>query len=1527
MHRTGSGVLPGGKMPRRCWALSCAVLLVLLLITASPAWAKTKHTFKPNVAGEWVFATGDESEPDFADILNIGQSINGELRGSAQIIGGEYGSFTGSISGSSVSITVPFGGFFGDSIEPFLLVTFTGSLEGEDSISGHWTSTEAQYEETGHEEFKVVRVEGPKGDFTAERYSHGEDGEEAKAHQEEREEKEEEEDPTVTSVTDNATGSKQGPLIGGDELTVRGTGFDPEDGEVEVKFEADGLSETEDVAPSSETELQVAVPSLAGLASSVPEGSAGLPVSVRVHFERVDEEGEDLDLTSPASSNAVYEALLPHIASITDAASHVDVGSIAGGEALTIRGSGFFVPAGGKAAVSFMFDGQALGEPIEVTPSSATEIQLKAPNLSKYASKIPPGQDRLGMDAVVTIAGSEGGPEDEEQSRIQRSGEGAPNETGDGYEALSLAVESVTDEVTGTNSGSILGGDQLKIQGSGFEVPEGGTATVTFEQNGEVLGEPVTATAKGTEELFLAAPDFAKFQSKIAGGKDALALTVRVTIEVGGERIESERLTGADTGDDTYEAFLPQVQSVTDIDTGTDQGSILGGDDLKIEGAGFTVPEGGKLHLGFVLDGQTLAEEDVTPIGPSEIEIKAPDLAKFQSKIPEGQDALKLEVDLIVSDGTEEVQSGPPIHNTYEAFLPQVQSVTDTDTGTDQGSILGGDDLKIEGAGFTVPAGGKLHLGFVLDGQTLAEEDVTPSGGTIEVKTPDLAKFQSKIPEGQDALKLEVDLIVSDGTEEVQSGPPIHNTYEAVLPEVTAVKDAETGVEAGSILGGDELKIEGSGFSAPAGGKTRVVFSHDGTPLGEDEVMPVSETEIDTKTPDLSQYVADIKPGEKALGLEVRVDVSDGEHEVTGAILGDEVDFVAFIPVVASVTDAEIGDDFGPILGGNTIKIEGVGFEAPEGGKTRVRIAHEGTVLLEEEVTPVSESEIELVMPDLAEYAAEVAPGDGVLPLEVSVAVSDGTREVAGTVEGEKENYFAHAPIVTSLKDTATGVEAGSILGGDELKIEGGGFIAPDGGKTRVIFSHDGTEVSEQEVTPVNEAEIDAATPNLSEYAPDIKPGEKALALEVRVDVSDGKHVVKGLTGNGANALFAAFVPVVASVENTDSGTDHGSILGDGELEITGVGFEAPEGGKTRVEFAHDGTVLAEEEVTPESESAIALKAPDLSKYASDIGPGSSSLGVEVRVAVSDGAREVQGEIEGSTENYFADALQVSSVGNETAGTSGTGAILGGETLKITGSGFEAPLFGKVKVRFDEDGTALFEETVMPLSASEIEVTSPDLSKYASEIPAGMSSLDLTVTVVVEGEGRGVQSNEEGPGSAYAAELPKVESVEDTATDSREGTALGGDTLLVKGAWLEAPGGGSTEIEFKDTEGPEQETSVAVTAVSSTEALLTTPDLLAVAAEDQSNAVATDVLVSVSNGANTVTSHPPGEDDAADDTFLAEGPDVTSVENEADGSSVGSIDGGRTWSSGARGSWCRMGVRRALKSSKAAPATPCRTLM
>ncbi len=1201
----------------RVAAALVALVLGVVLCSAPGAQAAKSKSGKVDVAGAWYMVTeyvptvyqNEELEAyNDGQLVGFEQLLKGHLRGSTAPRGEGYtsgdGNLEGTISGGSLGFTVTY--YPINDPNQFENITYTGSVSSnEQAISGTFIFiseykpclTERERIEWEVEDHRSCRpeVEERSGTWTATRQTREPSEEERIEKREEREAKEAEKDPTVTSVEDVSTGSNEGSFLGGETLRIKGEGFKVPEGETpEVSFYLNGTYEmSEEATEISESEIEVKTPvNLDFLSSGAPEGDHALPLDVRVSYD-VEEETEEggrelLELTSPVSSGDIYEAHLPEVDSVTDSSTGTHRGPLdGGGDTLTLDGSGFIAPQGATATVSFMDEGETLGEPVQATIVSPTEIQVPAPDLSEYESRLVAGEETLNTDAIVTIT-YPSLQNDEVQSRAQRRGEYAEGETGDLYEAGSAdtpVVSSVTDEGDGNDQGSIFGGETLKIDGSDFEVPEGGKAEVEFDWDGDPLGQPVDVSPDSSSEIEVTAPDFASFDSRVAAGQDDLPIDVRVIIvNSTDEAAESDVSAG-----DRYDADVPVVSSVVDEQTASASGSILGGDTLVVKGSGFEVPQGGSASVSFLGGGQkSLSEVMVTPVSATEIRLTAPDLSAFAAQAEEG--VLATEVVVTISEGAEHVSSmpaGEESRDVYFADAPYVDSVTDEESGDAQGSAIGGDTLDVEGAGFRVPAGGSATVSF-LEGETkkvLSEVDATPLSATeLEVSSPDLSKDADDAELGE--LGVVVEVTISDGTGEVKSSheeEASRDVFDAEFPVIDSVVDETTGAARGSILGGDVVQLKGVGLIAPQGASETVkaVDSH-GTTLAEVQDAPVSASEMLVESPDLTAFVTAAVEGKLAVKFVVSISKGGSEVSSEGSGLAEDGDYEAFAPVVTSVRTEEAGEDHGTILGRDALVVVGSGFVVPEGGQATVSFLGEHGELLgaSVDVTPVSATELEVVSPDLSDLVGEAK--DGELQVSVVVSITDGLSEVSSqaTSEPEDDLFSEIAPVVASVSNEETDKSAGGIAGGEELEIQGSGFEVPEEGKATVSFLDAETQevLGQVEVTPVSATEIDVDSPDLSKDLSEAKGGVLATDVQVTIEDDVGASVASELV-EGDEFAFNALAITSADAATFKVG-DEGSMgitaEGPGPLTLKEAGA-LPEG----VEFTDAGEGKATLSGTP----------------------------------------------------------------------------------------------------------------------------------------------------------------------------------------------------------------------------------------------------------------------------------------------------------------------------------------------------------
>lgn len=955
----------------------------------------------------------------------------------------------------------------------------------------------------------------------------------------------------VTSVRDTATGCNCDSVLGGDPVTIEGAGFPSGGASAKVMFFLGTTAvETIEVQPSSPTLIELTAPDLARLVSKIPKGKPGLSLNVVVAYQQA--EGKTVE--SPSSKDGrgrdLYEALVPSVESVEDTATHSRHGSVFGGDTLLLKGRGLPAP-GTKEASTFVHfalgaSGDSpdfLGEHVAAEAVSATELRLIAPDMSRFARDVTPGQGALALNAQIELVNAEG----------TISGySGFEPDGPDVYEALVPLVESVEDTATHSSHGPILGDDTLVLRGKGFATPATpSVSSYVHFANGSAgfLGEAVPAEEISENELRLTAPDMSRFAGDIPTGQGALALNAIVELHNGEALVPSSSSLEA-TGPDVYRAQVPRVTSVVDQATGTNGGSILGNDELTIKGSGFYVPTGGSVQVAFFDKSDELEHIEVTPVDSETIELRSPDLGELitpplepEPGTPEAEGRFPL--NLVVSLLTGSSETGPASQSSldgrgadvFNAEFPTVTSVEDVASGTAKGPILGGGELRVNGRNFTVPNGGHAYVEFHDAGHVIKTVPVTPASGTeILLSEPDLAVVLDQLPEH--ALGAEVFVTVrlepveGEGAySEAEETRGAADGYEALRPVVSGVSDLLTGKSAAPMFGGDELQINGEQLVVPRDGSAQVEFY-----LGKDRVKtvdatPTSTSQIDVKMPDLSSLARDVHEADEGLPLDVVVVLSEaGELEGAQASSLSEYDgegadrLVAQVPVVRSVAGATTEKPSGAIDGDEPLSIKGSGFSVPLGGEVLVGF-YDGHDLVKtvNATSTTNGEEISVEAPDLMSLAGEIQPGRHGLPLNVVVedVVSDPEGiEPAGIpsysdYDGTGEDaYEALLPSVEFAQDTATHTNASPIVGGDQIVLRGLGVSPPSGGTARVAF--EGAAGVLKTVTAESPArdELTLEAPDLSAYAAEIPEGTRYLETHARVEVEDSEgHAAQSLPG------------------------------------------------------------------------------------------------------------------------------------------------------------------------------------------------------------------------------------------------------------------------------------------------------------------------------------------------------------------------------------------------------------------------------
>ncbi len=374
---------------------------------------------------------------------------------------------------------------------------------------------------------------------------------------------------------------------------------------------------------------------------------------------------------------------------------------------------------------------------------------------------------------------------------------------------------------------------------------------------------------------------------------------------------------------------------------------------------------------------------------------------------------------------------------------------------------------------------------------------------------------------------------------------------------------------------------------------------------------------------------------------------------------------------------------------------------------------------------------------------------------------------------GTPPTFTFTAPVVTSVTDADNGDQtSGTIMGGDTLDINGTGLDFPNGGSANAIFSVNGSQVKTVALSAsdfISSTDVEITSPILLSILPQ---GQSSLATTVDLNFFPPTAGSGFDTGNsGTPPTFTFTAPVVTSVTDADNGDQtSGTIMGGDTLDINGTGLDFPNGGSANAIFSVNGSQVKTVALSASdfiSSTDVEITSPIL---LSILPQGQSSLATTVDLNFfppTAGSGFDTGN-SGTPPTFTFTGPIIDSVTDQTTGTS-TGPITGGDTLAINGSGFIMPSPGSAEVQFYDNSDNIVKTVVLSgadiLSTNEIDVTEPDFSSLAGQIPSGQSTLDLEV--VVDLIGTGGHDAPSTPASAgddnYSAVILKITSA-DTAT-------------------------------------------------------------------------------------------------------------------------------------------------------------------
>ena len=948
--------------------------------------------------------------------------------------------------------------------------------------------------------------------------------------------------PTVTDVT-----PEDGTTSGGTTVTIQGSNFNTNTGATGFVFGASSVP-----YGGGQPATNVVCATTTSCTATTPAGSPGtfdVYASTGVGYSLADSPDDDFTYVEP-----------PEIDSVDPVS-----GPLTGGNTVVVDGSGF---DSGLDLVSVDFDptsdtngSQAIPVSIDdVDVVSDSEIDITAPDVTTAANGAP------ALYTSVKLVFEDPGSGDDYQANPVTEGD-------DAYDFGVPIIDSIDPE-----GGPLDGGNQIVINGSGFDSPNLDLADVEFDPVGDTNGsEAFTADDSDFQvvsdsEIDVTAPD--------ATDEAAPQSTLDTDVTTVFSDSDGNEVDSVPAADDDNEYFFgaPVIES---LDPGG--GPLDGGNTIVVRGTGFDNPDLTLTSAVFDPTDDTDGSQEIQAgtanvdvVSDDELEITAPNVTSDADGDP------TLDTNLILNyrdPSGDDVASVPQAEgdNEYVFGAPVIDSVE-----PGGGPLGGGNTITIRGSGFDNP---DLNLESIDFYESDADESQPATLSTndfdvvsdyeIDVTAPDASDAVSS---GDASLTTEVFAHFTDENgDDVYSEPLAEgdNDYDFGAPVVDSIDPS-----GGPLSGGNTIQIFGSGFDNPDLNLDTVEFDPvddtDGSQAfdaDDADIQVVSDSEVDVTVPDGTAAAG----SNSSLDTDVTVTYTDENGNQVDSVPAarDDSDYTFGAPVIDSVEPAG-----GPVDGGNTIKIIGSGFQDanltlqaisfdPEGDTT----GNEAFDADQADVTIVSDTEIDVTAPDASD---EVPEGDSSLLTAVSADFTGpGGDDVDSVPATLGDNYYVFgAPVVDSIAPAS-----GPLGGGNTIKIMGSGFEDPDLDLQGILFDPvgdtDGSEAFDAnsgDVHVVSDNEIDVIAPDGTDAA----DGAADLDTEVTVAFSDtdGNEVDSVPGADGDNVYTYNETAAISEVGISGTGADP-------TIVITGSGFGSKPatvspcvaGGE---DFAHDDLTFSD---------------------------------------------------------------------------------------------------------------------------------------------------------------------------------------------------------------------------------------------------------------------------------------------------------------------------------------------------------------
>jgi hypothetical protein len=680
---------------------------------------------------------------------------------------------------------------------------------------------------------------------------------------------------------------------------------------------------------------------------------------------------------------------------------------------------------------------------------------------------------------------------------------------------------------------------------------------------------------------------------------------------------------------------------------------------------------------------------------------------------PAGTGQVDVTVTTQSTDGTSTQTSATGAADTY-AYAP-VPSVSNVVPAT--GPTLGGNSVTLTGTGFMSSNGAGANYSatdVIIDTTGVS---TTPCGGSPTSPCFDITNSTHITVQDMPAHSAgTVDITVSTpgGTSPVNGNDQY--TY-AVLPTVTGVAPG-----AGPPAGGNTVVVTGTGFT----GATDVfVDTHDikgPCPLGSSPCFTVDSS---------TQITVQNLPAHAAGTVDVTVVTPVGTSATTPA---DQYIY-ASVPTVTSVSPS-----FGPLVGGNTVVVDGTGFDTAGVPATQVSV---GTTNITTTCSGTPTVPCFSVMSDnqitVEDFPPAALPGS----VHITVTGAGGTSATSGA-----DTYtYLPAPTVTGVAPPT-----GPTGGGNTIVVSGTAFESSgEFTTTSVMVGPHNVTVSPCPVTPTAACfNVNSATQLTLE---DI-PAHAVGAVDIVVTTPEGTSAT-----SASDQYTYEPIPAVSGVA-----PNAGPVAGTNTVTVTGTLFT----GATEVSVGSTNITTVPCPVSPTAPCFTVNSATQITIM--DFPPGSAGT-VDITVTTSGGTSPLSA----------ADVYAYAPVPTITKVAPNHGSTSGGTSVTVTGTGFEPTGTNRnfTTTSVTVGTTSIIVQPCPGAPTVPCYNVNSSTQIFIEDFPAGAGTVNITATTV-----GGTSAVTTSDRYFYGATFPTV-----TFLSQRYGAQKGGAFVNITGTNFSSTGG------------------------------------------------------------------------------------------------------------------------------------------